>query len=132
MNLLRFKQFAFIICLAVIVTVACDKKTDEHHDEIDIEMSYTPNPALVNTEIHIEFEPVSTTGDHVELSMVTCEIHMEGGVDEHELTLVKEATHTHYEGDWTFTASGTHELHFGYMHDDAMIEKEFTIVIVPQ
>jgi hypothetical protein len=138
----RIIQIAFVLTIAMLASTACEKKTDEHVDEIEIEFSYSPDPALVDNVIHIKFEPVlaashdphskKSEGDgHIEISMVTCEIGTAGGSTHQNMMLEKEDGHDHYEGEWTFTESGSYELHFGYMYAGDMHEKEFTLEVMP-
>lgn len=132
-NLLFVGLLAYLV---LIVSTSCEKKTDETNSLIDIEMSYSPNPAVVDSVITLTFEAVEAgaahddSGDdhHFELSMVSCEVH--GGTSEEEITLTHHEAEGHYEGEWTFTEVGTYELHFGYMYENEMFEKEFEVMII--
>lgn len=126
--------------LAVLI-VSCDKKTAEpEHVAIDIEMSYTPNPATAGTVITITFEPVVEGDGHddghdegaeeLNLSMVTCEVGSHDGGSHSEMNLAKDDHENHYEGTWTFDEAGHYEIHFNYMHDDEMLEKAFEIEVL--
>ena len=124
--------------LMLVVSISCEKKTDEMDTLIDIEMSYSPNPAVVDSVITFTFEAVEAEAEHghggeeehhFELSMVTCEVH--GGTLEEEIVLTHHEAEGHYEGEWTFTEAGTYELHFGYMYESEMFEKEFSLQVFP-
>jgi len=141
MKFYRIPQIVLIICLFVFISTSCEMKTDEHVEAIDIEFSYSPDPALVDSVIHFEFEPVlAASGDdhhdgtdddtHIEISMVTCEVEMAGHGEHQEMMIEKEDGHDHYESERTFTEAGTYELHFGYMYAGEMHEKEFSLEVI--
>ncbi|HEC43734.1 MAG TPA: hypothetical protein ENI20_12995 [Bacteroides sp.] len=132
-------QNTILFCIVVLLSTACESKTEEeeeHLEQIEIEFSYTPDPATVGASIHFKFEPaiVSEDGHHeetpAEISMVTCEIGAEAGGEHHEMMLDMEDGHGHYEGEWTFNDPGHYEIHFGYMYGEEMHEKEFTLEVV--
>jgi hypothetical protein len=116
-----------------------EKSVEPDHPLIDIEMEYSPNPAIVNSTITFKFESVeageahnddhSDGDDHLAISMVTCEIGGHEGGDHSEMTLSKDDHGNHYEGTWIFEEAGHYEIHFGYMHDGEMKEKEFEIEV---
>lgn len=126
-----------LMMTVLIVTVSCDKRTDEHAEEIDIEFSYLPNPAIVGTAIEFNFEPHlvdeshETTEEHeIEISMVTCETGLINGSGHSEMMVEKEAGHGAYEGTITFAEAGSYEVHFSYMYDEEMHEKEFSLEVI--
>ncbi len=127
-----------VLIVLMIVSQACDKKENEEQAVVDIEFSYTPNPATVNTAISFDFEAVeagAAHGDHgddhhFELSMVTCEVGSHDGGTHQEMTITHNEVEDHYEGTWTFIEAGTYEIHFGYMYENEMFEKEFEIVVI--
>lgn len=129
-----------LMSLIILATLACETKTDDHVEEIDIEFSYSPDPALVDSTIEIKFEPFLVGDDHgdddsgddhqLEISMVTCEVGLVGGTEHHEMMLEKHQDHGEYEGEMIFDEAGTYELHFGYMYIDEMHEKEFMLEVI--
>ncbi len=120
-----------VIFLSIMLITACGKKKTvepETHD-LKVEFSYAPNPATANIEIELKFE-VEDDGTHVNVTMVTCEVEKEGSGNHQEATIHAHDTETgHYEGHWTFTATGEHEIHFGFMHGDDMEERKFSIMV---
>lgn len=136
------KQIFNLGCLLLSISLiaslySCEKKTVvAEATQVDIEMSYTPNPAVVNTAITFTFEAVEAGADHhddggeehhFELSMVTCEIHH--GDHEEEMTLIHHDDDDHYEGEFTFDEAETFELHLSYMYEGETFEKEFVVVV---
>ena len=129
---------SIITVFFMTVNQSCDEKTTEEPSAVDIEFSYTPNPATVNTAISFDFEAVeagAAHGDHgddhhFELSMVTCEVGSHDGGTHQEMTITHNEVEEHYEGTWTFNETGTYELHFGYMYENEMFEKEFEVVVI--
>ncbi len=142
---MKTSKISLILSLTFFLTVlivSCDKKTAEpEHVAIDIEMSYTPNPAVAGTVITITFEPVVAGGahndghddasdEHLTISMVTCEIGSHDGGSHSDMALTKDDLGNHYEGTRTFDEAGHYEIHFNYMHDDEMLEKAFEIEVL--
>lgn len=128
---MRTSMRLVVIFLSIILITACGKKKTvepETHD-LQVEFSYAPNPATVNTEIALKFE-VEDDGTHVNVTMLTCEIEKEGSGNHQEMTVHAHGEEAgHYEGHWTFTSTGEHEIHFGFMHGDDMEERKFSITV---
>ena len=121
-----------ILIFSVTLLSSCDKKsTEPEHEEhaAEVELTITPDPATVNTVINFKFE-VEENGVHVDVTMVKCEIEKAGTGNHQEMQLTPEQGETgHYMGTWTFTEAGAHEIHFEFMHDGEMLEKQFTLTV---
>lgn len=144
MKTLKLFQILSIAFLCTVFIISCGEKSVEpEHPTIDIKMEYTPNPAIANSAISFKFEPVvageehnddhgddhESEDDHLTISMVTCEIGTHDGGDHSEMNLTKDDHGNHYEGTWTFKEAGHYEIHFSYMHDESMLEKEFELEV---
>jgi hypothetical protein len=119
-----------VIATFLVLSVSCDKKAtqpEEHGHELEVTLNTTPDPATVNTQIDFLFE-VEENGEHVDVTMYSCEIEKEGSGNHMEMEMhASDHDAGHYEGSWTFTEAGTYEVHFGFMHDEEMQEKQFTV-----
>jgi hypothetical protein len=121
-----------ILIFSVMLLSSCDKKsTEPEHEEhaAEVELTITPDPATVNTVINFKFE-VEENGEHVDVTMVKCEIEKAGTGNHQEMTLTPEQGETgHYTGTWTFAEAATYEIHFEFMHDGEMSERKFDLTV---
>jgi hypothetical protein len=102
-----------------------------HFNTLFIEggITTTPDPVPVNTPTALLFE-IEENGEHVDVTMFSCEIEKEGSGNHEEMELhASDHDAGHYEGTWTFAEAGTYEVHFGFMHDEEMQEKKFTVTV---
>jgi hypothetical protein len=124
--------FILILSISIVVLISCDKKAttpEELGHETEVTLAISPDPATVNTLINFLFE-VEEGGEHVDVTMFTCEIEKEGSGNHMEMELhPSDHDAGHYEGSWTFTEMGTYEVHFGFMHDEEMHEEPFTVTV---
>lgn len=128
---LNLVALSFAVIFAGLLVVSCGEATEpeDHHHELEVTLSYTPSPATVNTEIAFTFE-VEEEGEHVSVSGVSCEIGKMGSESHQEMTVSADPDEEgHYTGTWTFSEAGTYELHFHFMHDNEMEEREFQIEV---
>lgn len=123
--------YIFILSISIIVITSCDEKAmqPEENHETEVTLTISPDPATVNTLINFLFE-VEENGVHVDVTMYSCEVEKEGSSNHMEMEM-NPSDHDagHYEGSWTFTETGPHEVHFEFMHDEEMHEELFTIVV---
>lgn len=119
-----------LILVSALIFSCSDNATEpDHHGEPEVMMSYTPNPATVNTEITFTFE-VEEGGEHVAVTMVSCEVEKSGTGIHQEMAIAAEPGEVgHYIAKRTFTEASTYELHFEFMHDNEMAEHPFEIQI---
>lgn len=135
--ILGLSLLAFV-CLSMVFT-SCDKKDDiEEPVILVVTLEQSIDPILVNTPVTFELKIEVFDDGHddghddvhdLEISMVSCEIHFEADGTEAELTLTEHEP-GHFEGTHTFTTAGTYELHFSYMHESEMQEKEFSVEVI--
>lgn len=117
----------FVLATLVFFSVSCSDNDD--HGELEVMMTYTPNPATVNTPIEITFE-VEEGGEHKAVEEVGCEIEKEGTGNHVEIEIHADHSEVgHYHGEYTFTEAGEYEVHFNFRHDSEPNEKEFTITV---
>ena len=115
-------SIATLFLAAAFLFTGCEDKketVDAHDDAYTLEVSYTPNPATVNTEISFTYKVEDEHNEHVGGLMHTeSEFEMTGmGPVEMELT-EDSADEGHYLGTATFSMAGEYEVHFEYMHGD--------------
>lgn len=117
-----------IVIIGSVLLTSCDKKTivDPDHGGAMVTMTYSPNPATVNTPVEFNF---SVMEDNVakEITDVTSEMMM-GMTNLSPMTMTKKSTGM-YMGTYTFTKSDSCKITFNFMHDGEMNMKEFTIFV---
>lgn len=117
-----------IVVIGSILLTSCDKKTTvaPDHGGAMVTMTYTPNPATVNTPIEFNF---SVMEDNVakEVTDVTGEMMM--GMSNLDPMMVEKTGTGMYMGTYTFTKSDSCKITFNYKHDGTMNMKEFTIFV---
>lgn len=122
------------IVVMVLLTLSLSSCSDnpaaaEEHGELEITMSYSPDPATVNTPIEITFE-VEEGGEHKAVEEFECEIEKEGTGHHMEMELHADEHETgHYHGEYTFAEAGHYEVHFKFKHDGEANEKKFEIEV---
>lgn len=122
-------SFVLFSCISLLLLVACsDSVTNpDDHGALEVTMQYTPNPATVNTEITFTFE-VEEGGEHTAVTNFSCEVEKAGTGNHQDMALTADPDEVgHYIGKRTFSEAGTYELHFKFMHDNEMEEREFEI-----
>lgn len=131
-TLARLSPFVVIVALTFLLSNCSDKNTTEptdEHGELEVTMSYSPNPATVNTPIEITFE-VEEGGEHKAVEEFECEIEKEGTGHHMEMPLHSDEHETgHYHGEYTFAEAGHYEVHFKFKHDGKANEKKFEIEV---
>lgn len=121
------KQILFLSFLAIViafVVASCDKK-ESHSMDLDITMSYTPNPALKDSLITFTFQ-VMQDGMMTAVTNSFCKVIMGSAQDTIQITEISSGI---YSGVHTFMATGTYELHFNFMHSGVASDKDFTCVV---
>lgn len=109
---------------------ACGDKNPADAHATEVVMTYTPNPATVNTAISFEFE---VTEDGVEVTGLAphVEVVMQGMSDHNEMMVEEEAGGHggHYGGTHTFAMAGTYDIHFEFTHDEELADEEFSLTV---
>lgn len=119
-----FIKTAFVFFLA-FTAFSCGEKESMDMDAMDITMSYAPNPAVKNAPVTFTFD-VKQNGAYQAVTMTSCEV-LKGGTK--ETMTITEKTPGQYTGNYTFTESGSYELHFKYMHENVDTDKDFSIIV---
>jgi hypothetical protein len=122
--------FALILMATVPLFVACEEKSTQPEEHIlEVQFSYTPDPATANTAIEFLFE-VEENGVHTAVTMFSCEVEKEGTGNHLEVMLEEEHGEAgHYGGLHTFSEAATYEVHFEFMHDNEMEQRIFEITV---
>lgn len=124
------KQFLAKAMLLVVVAISvfsCGKKESMSMGGMDINMNYSPNPAVKNTPIAFTFE-VKQDGVYKAVTKTECEVIMKSDGME-SIMPVTEKQAGQYTGTYSFPEAGTYELHFKYMHENVDTDKDFSIVV---
>ena len=114
-----------LLLFVAFVAFSCGEKVPMDMVEMDITMSYEPVPAVKNSPVNFTFE-VMQDGIYQAVTMTSCEVIK--GATTTEMTITEKSA-GQYTGTYTFTESGTYELHFKYMHEDIDTDKDFSIVV---
>lgn len=130
MTRLTFAAISILITLALFVVGCGDKNATENDNHtIEVTMTYTPNPATVNTAISFLFE-VEDDGEHMSGLAPHVEIIKEGTTDHEEMTTSEDTEEAgHYRGTHTFTEAGAYDIHFEFMHDGDESDEEFSLTV---
>lgn len=116
-----------IVVISSILLTSCGKKATEPDTmAATVTMTYTPNPATVNTPIDFNFS-VMEEMKAVDVTDVTCGM-MNGMTNLNPLTLTKTGTGM-YMGTATFTTSDSCKVSFKYNHHGTMMMQDFTIFV---
>lgn len=119
-----FIKTALVFFLA-FTAFSCGEKESMDMDAMDITMTYAPNPAVKNAPVTFTFD-VKQNGAYQAVTMTSCEV-IKGGTT--KIMTITEKTPGQYTGTYTFTESGSYELHFKYMHENVNTDKDFSIIV---
>ena len=119
--------FAIIILVAsmAFVTTSCDKKSTDSSMNMDIQMTYAPNPAKVDSIITFTFK-VQENGMMTNVDSYSCDVVMGSNMDTMHMV---PAGLGMYKGTRKFTAAGTYEMHFNYMMMGSSGDMHFPCVV---
>lgn len=115
-----------LVFFLAFIAFSCGEKESMDMDAMDITMTYAPNPAVKNAPVTFTFD-VKQDGAYQAVTMTSCEV-LKGGTTKATMTIT-EKTPGQYTGNYTFTESGSYELHFKYMHENVDTDKDFSITV---
>ncbi|MEI6576339.1 MAG: hypothetical protein WCO63_09200 [Bacteroidota bacterium] len=119
--------FAIVILIASIgfAMSSCDKKKSANPMNMDIQMTYTPNPAKVDSIVTFTFN-VTESGMMSNVDTYSCDVVM--GASSDTMTITHMGTGI-YNGTRKFNAAGTYEMHFNYMMMGSSGDMHFPCVV---
>ncbi|MBU2507032.1 MAG: FixH family protein [Bacteroidetes bacterium] len=126
----KFSSLLVIVALTFLsVNCSDNPSSTDKQGELEVTMTYSPNPAVVNTPIEITFE-VEEGGEHKAVEEFESEIEKEGTGNHVKMEMnAVENEAGHYRGEYTFTGAGHYEVHFKFMYDMLQNEKTFEIEV---
>jgi len=98
--------------------------TKENHGT-DVTMTYSPNPAIVDSTITFNFE-VKEDGMMMSVTNFTCEAAL--GSNKMPITLT-EVSSGLYRGTRKFDSAGTYQMNFNFMHSNAADSRKFNCIV---
>ena len=112
----------------IIFGCSSSTETEEEHGEVTITLSTNPLTVSAGDTVELELE----IEDHDMMGMgglsIHGELHLPNEAGEVELDFHESTDHAgHYHADYVFAVAGTYELHCSFMHEGAIVEKEFII-----
>ncbi len=116
-----------IVVVASVLLTSCGKKATEPDTMAStVTMTYTPNPATVNTPITFNFSVMENMAA-VDVTEVTTGM-MQGMTNMEGMMMSKTGTGM-YMGEYTFTKSDSCKITFNYNHHGELMKQEFTIFV---
>jgi len=116
-----------LVIFTISLITSCGKKTTEPDNMAStVTMTYTPNPATVNTSISFNFS-VMENMVAVDVTDVTCAMMM-GMTALNPMTVTKTGTGM-FMGTATFTKSDSCKITLNYNHHGTMMMQDFMIFV---
>lgn len=121
-----FLTFGIAIAIfSSILMTSCDKKVVDTMGSASVTMTYSPNPATVNTPITFNFS-VMESMMAMDVTDFSCGL-MQGSTN-NTMTITRTGTGM-YMGTYTFTKSDSCKITFNYMHDNGMMMQDWKIFV---
>jgi hypothetical protein len=121
-----FVSFSFIFSCEENGT---DSNEQGHQHTLDVMMTHTPNPAIINQVVAFLFE-VEDDGNHVAVTDFEAEVEKEGSGNHVGIPLTADPQELgHYNGVYTFTEVGMYEIHFHFTFEGTPQEKSFNVQV---
>lgn len=122
--------FVMLSSLALVIIGCGDKSTgNDHEHSVEVTMSYSPDPATVDTLISFLFE-VEENEEHLSDLTADVEIEKEGSTGHVEMAVSEDLDEPgHYRGAHTFIETGSYHLHFEFTHEGEEVAEEFPITV---